>query len=662
MKSRIVAVAIAGLFVASIAVASPVLSLPRVYAASGQGTQTWCTSALHVGSTFWDSSTNTCDVFASTNIGGTTCILLVCTANPNLVVDSGTTVDIRLIGSILISSGASITVDGGGSIVINSQLGYGINNKGGTLAINSGGSLIIKGELSNTGHVANSGTIEVANNGGNSKGIQNSGTITNTGTIAVANSGSYSQGIAGRAGGSLDNSGTINIQNSGSSLAGILNHGIVTNEPSAAFNVQNTGDYGVDNFGTVINNAGGAISVQCGSTLFNEPSSIFNSYGAFNEPCPTIREPADLGFSSLSLADNVAPTSQCAFTDLTTNQCDVQIEYELTSTVTISIHLAADILMSYNSADLSVPGGTLPVLMRYVPIPDASSVSYNIVGDGSFGISGCFFVLNVQVCTPGFVTVPLTLGGTGSLSFTAPMGSDPPITIPSILDVETTCLTVSFCPLLTLTGQITLAPAPPVSGSPGLGGATALVEATGASGAPSQPLEWDAAGSTQAFSLTLPNNPSGIAITLYPLLHWVQISGGDLGFELGTTTGSADQFFSCSGCISLNFAPLLASSYQSTASQLATSIGKYSQTSATRISQGYLPVPLTSPTLAVLQLTSNQPLNLGSVVFNIQSSGSSSTQAGVPQFPAGIFGALIVVAVLLPGVLVARRKFRRPPT
>ena len=75
-----------------------------------------------------------------------------------------------------------------------------------------------------------------------------------------------------------------------------------------------------------------------------------------------------------------------------------------------------------------------------------------------------------------------------------------------------------------LASSLTLAPAPPGL-VPGLGGAAALVQVTGASGAPVLPLEWDSSGAAQSFTLTTPASPQPLGISLGPAVHWVATSG-----------------------------------------------------------------------------------------------------------------------------------------
>src|SRR5205085_5000651 len=109
-------------------------------------------------------------------------------------------------------------------------------------------------------------------------------------------------------------------------------------------------------------------------------------------------------------------------------------------------------------------------------------------------------------------------------SFTAPMDSDSPVTIPG----TSTGLTLNVGGLdvitATLASSLTLAPAPPGL-LPGLGGAAAGVQVTGASGAPVLPIEWDSSGASQSFTLTTPATPSALGIKLSPLVHWVGTSG-----------------------------------------------------------------------------------------------------------------------------------------
>ncbi len=104
------------------------------------------------------------------------------------------------------------------------------------------------------------------------------------------------------------------------------------------------------------------------------------------------------------------------------------------------------------------------------------------------------------------------------------MDADAPVTIPGSSSGIT--LNVGSLDVITasLGSGLTLAPAPPGL-VPGLGGAAALVQVSGASGAPVLPIEWDSSGSSQSFTLTTPANPTPLGISLGPLVNWVDTSG-----------------------------------------------------------------------------------------------------------------------------------------
>jgi hypothetical protein len=106
--------------------------------------------------------------------------------------------------------------------------------------------------------------------------------------------------------------------------------------------------------------------------------------------------------------------------------------------------------------------------------------------------------------------------------FTAPLMGDPPINIPGTGDSAT--LQFVGLDILKATPASTLTYGPTPSGAfPGLGGAVALLSASGATlTSPSLPvLEWQTPTALTA-TITLPASPGPTAtLTLQPVLHWM---------------------------------------------------------------------------------------------------------------------------------------------
>ena len=145
-------------------------------------------------------------------------------------------------------------------------------------------------------------------------------------------------------------------------------------------------------------------------------------------------------------------------------------------TLTAKVKLGTDVALTYDPADLNTPNGPLPVSVKYTPTPGGSTVSYSLSGTMTFNFDGC---------TNCPATLPFSATSAPN-TFTAPMDSDAPITIPGTSSGIT--LNVAGLDVITasLGSSLTLAPAPP-GVFPGLGGAAALVQVTGASGAPLLP-------------------------------------------------------------------------------------------------------------------------------------------------------------------------------
>jgi hypothetical protein len=227
----------------------------------------------------------------------------------------------------------------------------------------------------------------------------------------------------------------------------------------------------------------------------------------------TITKHADLGFSaSLPVSvDTGVASPPCLVTIIF---CVFHGAVAFNGTLTAGVTLGTDVALTYNPSDLNTPNSPLPVSVSYTPTPGGSTVTYSLSGTITFNFDGC------SGCP---TTLPFSASSAPN-SFTAPMGSDAPITIPG----SSTPLTLNVAGLnvmtATLGSSLTLAPAAPGL-LPGLGGAAGLIQVTGASGAPTLPIEWDSSGSSQSFTLTTPANPAPLGISVGPLVHWVGTSG-----------------------------------------------------------------------------------------------------------------------------------------
>src|SRR5262249_30785526 len=182
---------------------------------------------------------------------------------------------------------------------------------------------------------------------------------------------------------------------------------------------------------------------------------------------------------------------------LTVIVCLFHVAVAFHGTLTADVTLGTDVALTYDPADLNTPNGPLPVSVKYTPTAGGSTVTYGLSGNGTFNFDGC---ANCPA-TPPFS------GSSAPNTFTAPIGSDAPVTVPG----WSSGITLSVGSLSVITASIgsalELAPAP-AAGLPGLGGAAALVHVIGASGAPLLPIEWDSSGSSKSFTLTTPANPT----------------------------------------------------------------------------------------------------------------------------------------------------------
>lgn len=321
----------------------------------------------------------------------------------------------------------------------------------------------------------------------------------------------------------------------------------------------------------------------------------------------TLTRHVNLGFNtSTPIAAN--PTA-CLATVF--GLCVFSFNINFVGTASVSASIGADVSMTYNPANL-VPGGRVPVQLTYTPTPGGSSASVNLSGIAIVNFTGC---LNCPA------VLPVTLGS-GSGTFSAPLGSDPSVTIPG------SGSTVSVDSLIsgTLVSSLTLSPAPPGT-VPGLGGATAMVAVSGASGAPATPLEWDAAGQSITTNLTLPVSAAGgLDLNLVPMLHWLGTSGStSLNLHWGTAAQVIFAVLSLGATLLFGgladpapitlFSGGLGPVYHSMG--LDTVIGNALGGTAgpgvaARVAAGFIPVPLLQPPLATIP-----PATLGTVDFGI---------------------------------------------
>ena len=345
----------------------------------------------------------------------------------------------------------------------------------------------------------------------------------------------------------------------------------------------------------------------------------------------TITKHANLGFStSVPVnADTGVADPPCL---LSAGVCLFHGAFAFTGTLTANVKLGTDVALTYDPANLNTPNGPLPVSVKYTPTPGGSTVSYSLSGSMTFNFDGC---------TNCPATLPFNATSAPN-AFTAPMNSDAPITIPGTSSGIT--LNVAGLDVITasLGSSLTLAPAPP-GVVPGLGGAAAVVQVTGASGAPLLPIEWDSSGSTQNFTLTTPANPTALGISLTPLVHWVGTSGAAqinlhwtddfqdvVGVIADIVTLGVCLVVDCSiddpdpiGLFSGGLGPVYSDAGLDTA--IGTAIGGVAgPLVAARVAAGFVPVPLTSPPLASIP-----PLTMGALDFAVPSVSITGVPAGV---------------------------------
>jgi hypothetical protein len=344
----------------------------------------------------------------------------------------------------------------------------------------------------------------------------------------------------------------------------------------------------------------------------------------------TITKHADLGFTtSIPVSEDTGISSPPCL--LSAGVCLFHGAIAFTGTLTAHVKLATDVAMTYDPSDLNAPNGPLPVDLKYTPTPNGSTVTYSLNGTMTFNFDGC------PSCPDH---VPFSASSAPN-SFTAPMGSDAPVTIPGTSSGIT--LNVGSLDVITasLGSALTLAPAPQGS-LPGLGGAAAEVQVDGASGSPVLPIEWGTAGSDQSFTLTTPSNPTPLGLKLSPLLHWVSTSGNaqiNLKWtdDFQNTVGVIADIVTAGVCLIVDcsipdpspvslFSGGLGPVFQSAGldTEIGNDVGGVAgPLVAARVADGFVPVPLTDP-----PESSIPPLSAGSLDFDVPSASISGAPGG----------------------------------
>ena len=211
--------------------------------------------------------------------------------------------------------------------------------------------------------------------------------------------------------------------------------------------------------------------------------------------------------------------------------------FDVTGSASMVVDMGADVTFSYDRGDL-IPGGNVPVQVTYAPTNDAGpevSVSASATVTMSVNVDkGCIVGLCLLDPVGLCITVSALAAAVESFSgqlanfslvsatgdFTAPLGAASPVVVPGTGDTVVLQFVGNDLLRATPVSSLTLAPTPP-GAFPGLGGASALLSASGAT-APLIPIiEWDStAPVTTTFKLPATPGPSA-TITLSPVQHWL---------------------------------------------------------------------------------------------------------------------------------------------
>src|SRR5579862_6632204 len=232
------------------------------------------------------------------------------------------------------------------------------------------------------------------------------------------------------------------------------------------------------------------------TSFFTMPFQIASASG---DPV-TITKHVDIGFSS-NIPINFHDGPKCDFSIFA---CVFSHFVSFVGNAVLKIDLGVDVSITYDPS-LIVPSGSLPVTITYTPTPGGSSAEFDISGSGA----GQGLTLDFSGCASCPNNAPFTLTS-GSATFTAPLGTDSPVSIPGY----GSSLDLSDIIYATLNTNLMLSPAP-AGIVPGLGSAAALVQVSGATTSQVLPIEWDSSGASQVVTLSLPStllHPIGISL------------------------------------------------------------------------------------------------------------------------------------------------------
>src|SRR5262245_33697052 len=217
-----------------------------------------------------------------------------------------------------------------------------------------------------------------------------------------------------------------------------------------------------------------------------------------------------------------------------------------TGTATFAVDLGADITFSYDRANIK-PGGAVPIQVTYTPTNDPThEVTLNAAADVSLStdVDDLCLAVPIAACIASAGLDPIAcaaaaLGAaidtfSGELNnfnvisamgdFTAPLMGDPPTNVPGTGDSATLQFVGLDLVKATPVSTVTFGPTP--SGAlPGLGGAVALLSASGATLTSPPPLipvlEWQTSTALPV-TITLPAVAGPTAtLNLSPVLHWM---------------------------------------------------------------------------------------------------------------------------------------------
>jgi hypothetical protein len=242
-----------------------------------------------------------------------------------------------------------------------------------------------------------------------------------------------------------------------------------------------------------------------------------------------------LGFSSsLPIAGARSGSVTCA-----------SYSFSINGAANIAVDMGADVTFAYDRADL-VPGGSVPIQITYTPTNDTGpEVSVDSAADVTMDVdvdegcvAACFFLIPDPIFCGALAAMAGAIdsfsGGLASFAlisaagdFTAPLGADPPVVVSGTGDSAVLQFVGSDLVRATPASSLTLAPTPP-GAFPGLGGAMAVISASGATLTSPLPLipilEWQEPAPVIA-TIALPGTPGPSAtLTLNRPLHWLGTS------------------------------------------------------------------------------------------------------------------------------------------